>query len=237
MKRMGFIILLWLWAGCPATAAAQGSNYLGAVVTAYERGYYEEVVRTGQLALADTAAYTSSDLVYLRTYLAFSLVALGSDDHAVAVFKAILVSKPKLELNPEFVSPKIISVFKRAQLEAAQSQGQSGVQAGLIFDKGKPNNLSCLWRAALWPGWGQSYRGEIRKGRFLKLASLAIAAGLGGVYLGTSISHRSYLDATDPDAIASKYSTYNKWYRARSFGINLAVSFWAYSALDILLTD
>jgi hypothetical protein len=237
MKIIIIFFSLWVWTGWPTPVSAQSNNYLGAVVTAYERGFYEEVVKTGQTALEDTMAFTASDLVYLRTYLAFSLVALGNDDQAVTVFKAILVSKPKLELNPEFVSPKIISVFKRAQLEAAQSQGQSGVQAGMIFDKGKPQNLSCLWRSALWPGWGQYHRGEIKKGRFLKWASLGIAAGLGGLFLGTSLSHQSYLDAKDPDAIESKYGTYNKWYKTRSFGINLAVSFWFYSALDVFLTD
>ena len=236
MKTIIFISFLLIWAGS-APAYAQSENYLGAVVTSYERGYYDEVVRNAQKALADTAPYTPSDLVYLRTYLAFSLVALGNDDQAVTAFKTILVSKPKLELNPEFVSPKIIGVFKRAQLEAAQSQGQTGMQAGMIFDKGKPQKLPCLWRTALWPGWGQSYRGEIKKGKILKRSALGIAAGLGTVFLGTYLSHQSYLNATDPDAIGPKYDTYNAWYKTRNFGVNLAVSFWCYSALDIFLTD
>jgi hypothetical protein len=237
MKKIIFISFLFIWAAGPVPASAQGSNYLGTVVSSYERGFYDEVVINAQKALADTVVYTPSDLVYLRTYLAFSLVALGNDDQAVGAFKAILVTKPKLELNPEFVSPKIISVFKRAQLEAAQSQGQTVVQAGLIFDKGKPQKLPCLWRTALWPGWGQSFRGEIRKGKILKRSTIGIAAGLGTVFLGTYLSHQSYLNATDPDAIGPKYDTYNAWYKTRNFGINLAISFWFYSALDIILTD
>ncbi|MBI4727807.1 hypothetical protein HY768_11435 [candidate division TA06 bacterium] len=237
MKRIIFISFLLAWPAWSPQVHAQSANYLGVVVASYERGYYDEVVGNAQKALADTAPYTPSDLVYLRTYLSFSLVALGNDDQAVEVFKIILVSKPKLELNPEFVSPKIISVFKRAQLEVAQSQGQSGVQPGLIFDKGKPKKMPCLWRAALWPGWGQSYRGEIKKGKILKRSALGIAAGLGAVFLGTYLSHQSYLNATDPDVIGSKYDTYNAWYKTRSFGINLAISFWFYSALDIVLTD
>ena len=237
MKISIIIFSLWVWTGWPTAVSAQSNNYLGAAVTAYERGFYEEVVKTCQAALDDTMAFTPSDLVYLRTYLAFSLVALGNDDQAVTVFNAILVSKPKLELNPEFVSPKIISVFKRAQLEASQSQGQSGVQSGLIFDNGKPQKLPCLWRSGLWPGWGQYYRGEIKKGKILKRSALGITAGLGAVFLGTYLSHQSYLNATDPDAIGPKYDTYNAWYKTRNFGINLAISFWFYSALDIVLTD
>lgn len=237
MKKIAFISFLFFWAAVPAVSYAQGSNYLGAVVASYERGFYDEVVINAQKALSDTAVYTPSDIVYLRTYLAFSLVALGNDDQATEVFKAILVSKPKLELNPEFVSPKIISVFKRAQLEITKSQGQTGVQSGMIFDTGRPPKLPCLWRTALWPGWGQSYRGEIRKGKILKRSALGIAAGLGGVFLGTYLSHQSYLNATDPDVIGTKYDTYNAWYKTRNFGVNLAVSFWFYSALDIVLTD
>jgi len=237
MKKIFFISFLLIWTAGPSSVFAQGSNYLGAVVASYERGFYNEVVINAQKALADTAVYTPSDMVYLRTYLAFSMVALGDDDQASAVFKAILISKPKLELNPEFVSPKIISVFKRAQLETAQSQGQSGVQAGMIFDKGKPQKYPCLWRTVLWPGWGQSYRGENKKGKILKRSALGIAAGLGALYLGTYLSHQSYLNATDPDAIGPKYDTYNAWYKTRNFGINLTISFWFYSALDIVLTD
>jgi hypothetical protein len=237
MKKITFISFMLIWAAGSSPVFAQSGNYLGSVVASYERGFYDEVVINAQKALADTAVYTPSDMVYLRTYLAFSLVALGEDDQAAAVFKAILVSKPKLELNPEFVSPKIISVFKRAQLEAAQSQGQTGVQSGLIFDKGKPQKLPCLWRTALWPGWGQSYRGEIKKGKILKRSAMGIAAGLGAVFLGTYLSHQSYLNSTDPDAIGPKYDTYNAWYKIRNFGINLSVSFWFYSALDIILTD
>jgi len=237
MRRTIYISFLLVWAAGNQPAYAQSVNYLGAVVASYERGYYGEVVSTAQKALSDTMAYTPSDLVYLRTYLAFSLVALGNDDQAVETFKAILGAKPKLELNPEFVSPKIISVFKRAQLESVQSQGQSGVPAGMIFDRGKPKKLPCLWRTALWPGWGQSYRGEAKKGKILKRSALGIAAGLGVLLLGTYQSHQNYLNATDPDAIESKYGTYNSWYKTQNFGINLAVSFWFYSGLDILLTD
>ena len=237
MKKALFIaLLLFLTPGVPKTYAQRG-NYLGSIVVSYERGYYDEVVKNAQVALADTMPYTPSDLVYLRTYLAFSLVALGNDDPAVEIFKAILISKPKLELNPEFVSPKIISVFKRAQLETAQSHGQSGMQTGMIFDKGKPQKLPCLWRTALWPGWGQSYRGEIKKGNFLKRSAVGLAAGLGTVFLGTYLSHQSYLNTTNPDAIGSKYDAYNAWYKTRNFGINLTISFWCYSVLDIFLTD
>jgi len=237
MKRIIFISCLLALAPMSSPVYAQSKNYLGSVVTSYERGYYDEVVRNSQKALADTMPYTAADLVYLRTYLAFSLVALGNDDQAVTVFKTILISKPKLELNPEFISPKIINVFKRAQREAAQNQGRSGVQAGLIFEQEKPQKLSCLWRTALWPGWGQSYRGEYKKGKILKRSAIGIAAGLGVVFLGTYFSHQSYLKATTADAIDSKHDTYDAWYKTRSFGINLAISFWFYSSLDIFLTE
>jgi hypothetical protein len=234
----GFIrITLLLLASVPAILSAQESNYLGRVVAAYERGYYQEVVVNVQEALVDTSAFNPSDLLYLRTYLAFSLVALNQDDAAVAVFKQMLLVKPKMDLNPEFVSPKIINVFKRAQLEMAQTSGQAGWQQGMLFEKGRPGKTSCLWRSSLWPGWGQTYRGEMKKGKFLKWSSLGIAGALGGLWLGTYLSHQSYLDATEPSVIEARYNNYNRWYRTRNFGINLAVSFWIYSALDIMLTD
>jgi hypothetical protein len=236
MKQIIITSILLLAAGTVIGITPSG-DYLSLAVQAYERGYYQETVEAALQALADTASYGSNDILYLRTYLAFSLVALDREGEAVEVFKQMLRAKPKMELNPEFVSPKIISVFKRAQMEETQLSSQSAVQSGMLFERGRPARYDCLWRSALWPGWGQAYRGELRKGKVLKWSSLGIAAGVGALLVGTSLSRQSYLDATDPALIESRYEAYNRWYRTRNFGVNLMISFWAYSALDIMLTD
>ncbi|MDQ7798737.1 MAG: hypothetical protein RDU76_07320 [Candidatus Edwardsbacteria bacterium] len=219
-----------------AQAFGQRENPMNAVIRAYEHGYFQEVIAIAERSLEDTAGFTQEDIIYFRTYLAFSLVAMGQEPAAIERFKQILAVKPKLELNPEFVSPKIIEVFKRAQAEFFRAASNGDPRSNLLFEKGRPGKFQGLWRSSLWPGWGQSVRGDPRKGRILKWGAAGVAAGTGLAALGTYVSHQRYLDATDPGDIEAKYKTYNSWYKTRNFTVNLAVSFWVYNLADIIIS-
>jgi hypothetical protein len=221
----------------PAVSRAQNSASMNVIIQAYEKGYFQDVITLARQSLEDTAGFQPDDIIYLRTYLAFSLVAMGQDDEAVKCFNKILIAKPKMELNPEFVSPKIIEVFKRAQIEYFRTTSPSNWNSSLMFEKGRPGKIQALWRSALLPGWGQSIRGDFKKGRTLKWGSMGMAAVTGLVFLGTYINHQNYLDATESDRIQAKYKIYDRWYRARYFTVNLAVSFWSYNLIDIIISE
>jgi tetratricopeptide (TPR) repeat protein len=237
MNKQAVVLALVIAALGPTVGRAQRLNPMNAVIKAYEQGYYQEVIAIGEAALSDTAGYSRDDVVYLRTYLAFSLVALGQEAAAQERFKQILTVRPKLELNPEFVSPKIIEVFKRAQIDFFRTRVDGYQKGGVLFEQGRPGKLQGLWRSALWPGWGQSARGDGRKGRILKWGGAGVAAGTGLAFLGTYLSHQSYLDASAPGDIESRYDTYNRWYRTRNFTVNLALSFWAYNLFDLVISN
>ncbi len=227
-------VLIWL---ASVAALGQQETPMNTVIRSYEQGYFQEVIGIAEKALGDTAGFAQDEIIYFRTYLAFSLVAMGQEDGAIERFKQILTVKPKLELNPEFVSPKIIEVFKRAQAEFFRAASNGDQRPTLLFEKGRPGKFQGIWRSSLWPGWGQSARGETRKGRILKWGAAGVAAGVGLAVLGTYVSHQRYLDATDPGDIEAKYKTYNSWYRTRNFTVNLAVSFWAYNILDLIVSN
>ena len=237
MRKMIAISMLVLTLPGLKDCLAQRVNPMNAVIKAYEQGYYQEVITIGESALSDTTGYSRDDVVYLRTYLAFSLVALGQEDAAQERFKQILTVRPKLELNPEFVSPKIIEVFKRAQIDFFRHRVDGYQKGGVLFEQGRPGRVQGLWRSALWPGWGQTVRGDARKGRILKWGAAGVAAGTGLAFLGTYLSHQSYLNANNPGDIESRYTTYNRWYRTRNFTVNLALSFWAYNLLDLAISN
>ena len=214
MKHLLYIIIT-LAAWFPVSAMGQSGSVMGQLVAAYEKGDYQAVLQTAEAALKDTSTLSASDLIYVRTYMAFSLVAQEKEPEALAQFKILLQTKPKMELNPEFVSPKIIQVFKKAQSEIVQQDATERAPSRILLNNEKPSKPSALWRSALWPGWGQSHRGDRTKGKVLRWGSLAVAAGLGVAYLGTSISHRNYDDARNQDDAAFRYRNYNRWYRAR----------------------
>lgn len=219
-----------------AVALGQRDNPMNAVIKSYEQGYFQEVISIAEKSLGDTASFTQEDIIYFRTYLAFSLVAMGREDGAIERFRQLLIQKPKLELNPEFVSPKIIEVFKKAQAEFFRATSNGDPRSNLLFEKGRPGKFQGLWRSSLWPGWGQSMRGDPRKGKILKWGAAGVAAGTGLAVLGTYVSHQRYLDATDSGDIEAKYQTYNTWHKTRNFTVNLSVSFWAYNILDIIIS-
>jgi len=236
MNRQAWLVAT-LIALLPIPSLAQRENPMNAVIKSYEQGYYQEVISIAGKALEDTIGLSPEDIIYYRTYLAFSLVAMGEDESAKVYFKQMLAARPKLELNPEFVSPKIIEVFKRAQIEYLKASATAGQTTNFMFEKGRPNKFQGAWRSSLWPGWGQSVRGDPKKGRVLKLGAVGITAGTAAVMLGTYITHQRYLDAVDPGDIEDKYNSYNRWYKVRNFSINLAVSFWAYNVFDIIISN
>jgi len=234
MKHLAAILVMALSAGA---LQAQQDDPLKIVALEYEQGKYHEVVASGQLALTDTSGLNQEQVIYLRTYLAFSLVALDREPEAIEQFQAILVHRPKLELNQEFVSPKIIEVFQRAKSQLQGGQRRREPQPAPLYDKPKTTKAQALWRSLLWPGWGQRLRGSRLKAGILQGASVGAAAGLTATGLGTYNAHQDYLGSTDPADIQSRYGTYNSWYRARNLAFNCAIAIWLYNVVDVMMTE
>lgn len=208
---------------------------LKAVASDYAQGRYQQSADGAAAALADSAGLDRETASFLRTYRAFSLVALGREGEAEEEFEKLLSLQPKLELNPEFVSPKIIEVFKRAR---SRARAWAPVpEPAPLFNRPKPTKAQALWRSLLWPGWGQRHRGSRLKASILQGASLGAVGAWGALELGTSRARRDYLDGTDPSQIQSAYDSYNGWYRARNLAINAVVAVWLYNLVDVMMTE
>ena len=222
---------------CAMCAAAQQRNAIHDLLNDYDRGDYPRVAALAESLTVDTVGVGRDDLATLRTYWAFALVALGRDDDAVRQFTLLLRQRPATDLNPEFVSPKIIAVFKSAQTAFNRSAAAAGPGRPVLLNADQPGKPGAMLRTLLWPGWGQSYRGQVKRGRMFKIASLAAVAGLGIAELGTYFAHRDYLDTRDAGRISTTYTTYNRWYRVRNLTVNLTVSVWVLGAVDVMMGD
>lgn len=237
---MNFRDVLYAFGLCAVTAvsvAAQARPALDELVTAYERGDYQRAAAVAESAAVDSASIARDDRAYFLTYWAFSLVALSRDDEAVRIFRSLLALNPATDLNPEFVSPKIIVVFRRAKAEFTQPAAPPASGGKLLVDARRPTKPAALIRTLAWPGWGQSYRGQPKKGRIFKIASLAAAVGLGAAQIGSYFAHKDYLDARDAGRIDDTYALYNRWYRIRNLSLNVAVSVWVFGAVDVMMGD
>jgi hypothetical protein len=222
---------------CAACAVAQQRNPINDLLSGYERGDYQQVAALAESLAVDTAGLDRDDLATLRTYRAFALVALGRDKEAEAQFTLLLRQRPATDLNPEFVSPKIIAVFKAAQANSNRSGGVAAQIQPVLLKPPKPGKPGALLRTMLWPGWGQSYRGQAKRGRLFRIASLVAVTGLGAAELGTYFTHRDYLNARDGGRIGDTYVTYNHWYRFRNLSVNLTVSVWVLGVVDVMMGE
>lgn len=225
--------LLFLWVS--SASGQEPLDPLSRVVELYNQGNYREAADSARSRLAGQPELGNDAREQLLIYLAFSLVALGQEAEAEDSFMELIRLDPRLELNPEFVSPKIIDVFRRAKTKTAPSQ--TNAPPAPLLKRSRPAKVQVFWRSLLWPGWGQRHRGSRLKGSILQGSSLGAAAGWAVLELGTRQARTNYLESTDPLEIEKKYRTYNNWYRARNFAVNLVAAIWLYNVVDVLIAD
>ena len=83
---------------------AAASYSINDVVIAYETGEYSQAVLMGEEIINKLGMdLNDTEKVNLRTYIAFSYVALGETDKARQNFEYILSINPEYTLNNEFV--------------------------------------------------------------------------------------------------------------------------------------
>ncbi len=231
-------MLLAAMASCTCRLAAEpGSDRLKSVSLLYDQGRYQQAADSAASALADSGDLDGETESFLLTYRSFSLVALGKEAEAEEEFQKLLARQPKLELNPEFVSPKIIEVFKRAKARIVAQKNVRKQEDVPLFSQGRPSKAQALWRSMLWPGWGQRHRGSRLKASVLQGASLGALGAWGALELGTRRARQNYLDIADPAHIQSAYDSYNSWYRARNLAVNCVVAIWLYNLVDVMMTE
>lgn len=236
-KPRAFWFSAALLAGAACLTAQPVEDPLKAVAGDYDQGRYQQAADGAAASLADTAGLERETVSFLRTYRAFSLVVLGREGEAEEEFLRLLAMQPKLELNPEFVSPKIIEVFKRARSRLRAQAPVRQPEPAPIFNRPRPSKAQALWRSLLWPGWGQRHRGGRLKADVLQGASLGAVGAWGALELGTRRARDQYLAGTDPAQIQTDYNSYNNWYRARNLAVNCVAAIWLYNLVDVMMAE
>jgi len=217
----------------PAEAAGGTADSLTVddVVHAWEELRYDDALEMAGSLLTGRGNLSLDQLVELHKVIGFVTFSDGRLNEAENSFRSALSIEPDLQLDSLYVSPKILDFFRdvRAQfLTEAPEPGARDIRYLLVEDK-RP---AAALRSLLMPGWGQIYKGEERKGVILLGTAGGAALGALLTHLAMNNAHDRYLEATDPDLVASRYGRYNDLYRVRNNLLLAAAATWAWSYLD-----
>jgi len=216
-------------------SAAKIDTALAGIKSLYDDGSYISAELQARRTLEEKNL-SDSARVQLEKYVAFSLVAQGKNDAAVGHFESALEVDSTLTLDPILTSPKILGVFETAknQFESELEERRSRTAFGTST---KESSFQCkdsepTFRAILFPGWEQSFRGETVKGHILLGAGTLTALSLIASDLLRRDAKASYLNASTPDLASTRYKTYNTYYETEFYSASAFVLIYIYSGVD-----
>ncbi len=204
------------------------------IVNHYQNFNYLSVEVLSKKALSSRKNYSLEDLLQIHLYYGCAAFAKGDTGTARSQFLALLSIDPDYKLSPLLFSPKIQKFFKSIQSDFRKNE-KTGTNWNYRYVFLRDNRLPALKRSLLFPGWGQHYLGQKKKGLFIAGSEMITLSGTIAFYFMTNRAHRAYLSAKQPDRIETNYQTYKQYYRARNTLALLSSSIWIFSAMDILL--
>ncbi len=209
------------------------------IIIAYETGKYTDAVMIGEDIIDKIGKDIEvEDEVNLRTYIAFSYVALGDSEKAKLNFEYILNLNPNYDLKEEFVSPKIIEVFESAQdkvrLLVNESPDYYFFKQGKFDSRFSKSNL--IIKSLIIPGWGQMDRGENSKAFTLgTVFFVSVAVGISSFFLMNEAAD-NYQNATNTEEATLLYNRYNNYSKLNKIVLDFSISTYIFNIFDILWT-
>ncbi|MFO8061943.1 MAG: hypothetical protein R6U31_03355 [bacterium] len=210
------------------------------VIIAYETGDYSRAVMMGDDIIDKMGEDMSdTDMINLRTYLAFAHVALGNTKAAQDNFEKILTINRDYSLNEEFVSPKIIDVFKQAKnrvnlfiTDQPDYYKYSSPMTRVPFSK-----ANLLVKSIVVPGWGQIDKNHTAKGIITGSVFMAGAVSAIVSFIAMDNARDRYLNADSPEAAEQLYNTYNNYSKLNRISLDIMLGAYVFNILDVLWVD
>ena len=211
-----------------AFAQNDETDLIGLADSLYVEGKLNEAELTALRALQNPESLPPIDRARLYRILGFTYVAQGKNEKAKQQFLSWLKIDPLANLDPLYISPKIINVFAEAQVEFKQTRTPPPDYANLN------KQMQAVRRSLLFPGLGQLHRGQQIKGFTLITSEIILLGTLTYCQIKYDQARDQYLDESDPDKMDSQYDDCNLYYRGRNASIALAVGIYLYSLFDIM---
>lgn len=236
MRHVMTAILLALVPVAPAAAQSDADQVVADIQQAYSHFEYEEADSMGREALRHYNRFTVEQLTNIHTVLGLVSYSRGDLRESERQFTSALQLTPDLELDPLFVSPKIVAFFTEVQEDVSDGGGPAG--AGTVHYVVRPDRRAdAAARSMVLPGWGQFYKGHRRKGWLISGLFGAAAVGAVGAHVKRLQAQDAYRSETDRELVEDRYHTYNRWHKVRGGLLQGAAVVWAVGYVDALLTQ
>lgn len=211
-----------------------GQKKFNKMVLLYNDGNYKDVIVYSDSTLKQDSLNNKEE-VYLRTYRAYSFVALMKTRKAKNEFIKILKIDSTYTLNPDIVSPKIINVFNEVKDEWLKSKIPNKIPAGKT--KISPPLPPSSFTKYTFPGVYQTYLGNKKKGKVLKWGFLGSLGSLIITESGYLYTHYMYEKQTSQPDVDKWYTWYNFFYKARGYSFELTLSIYLFNIIDVSLSN
>jgi tetratricopeptide (TPR) repeat protein len=207
----------------------------------YNQGQYQQVVDVADSALRSSPNLPDSILTNLYTYQAFSYVALDKKDQAINIFRYLLIINPILDLDPKFISPKIIEAFeeaKRLKGDTLTIKPTTFIPVQNIVQTLPADHdiRMRMIRSLLYPGLGQLYQHKKAKGYIFLTGETISLAGLVTSYFLTNSAHQKYLNNRNITQMDNLYNNYAQWYKIRVGFTFSSIGLWLLNYIDATIS-
>lgn len=230
-QRFSWILFLLLYLlPSPGIGQTTADSSMAIVRSLYDDGKYSNAEFEAR-RLLERKEIGDSLRIQIEQQLAFALVAQGQHDAAVEHFSAIFLLSPSFELDAVLTSPKIMIAFNEAKLQSFSRQRHPGTGTVPTTTYGHAS-----WRTLVFPGWEQSYRGRSSTGIVFAGAGAATLASLIYCDIQRRETRNDYLSASMSLLAASKYTRYNRYYKAEIYSVLAFAAVYFASQLDVILT-
>lgn len=200
---------------------------------------YEEVVKLADEMIV-SGDYSSEQLTEIYELKGMAQYSLGQEIPARLSFEELLKLDSNFSMDPNRVSPKIVSFFNEIKV-AHQSELE---QERPILDSlrivrqnmllANENYKNAVVKNLVLPGWGQFQMGNTVKGLVYSILGAASTATAIAYIIKTNDKESAYLNETDKSLIGAKYDEFNSAYKTRNLLISAAAAVWVISQIDIL---
>ncbi len=204
------------------------------MLDAYQQLDYERAETFAQEVLSNYRAYPLDVLTRVHTTLGIIKYARNNPSESREQFEAALSIDPELTLDPALVSPKILAFF--AEIKDQESRPDTAVAgaAQVRYIVLKDPRPAAAMRSMIWPGLGQMYKGEQKKGLLLTGLWSVTAGGAVIAHFQRQQAGRLYRRSREPENISDLYNTYNRRNKVRNGLVLAAAGVWIYSYIDAL---
>lgn len=200
---------------------------------------YSEVITQAEQMLSDSV-FNPTELIQIYEMKGIAHFSLGQEEEARSAFMQLLNEEPNYSMDPNKISPKIISFFNEIKVGyQTQLEEEKPIRDSLKIVRDnfliqQSDYKAALVKNLLLPGWGQFQLGNSSKGIIYSLLSIASSASSVFFIIETNKTEKAYLNETNKNLIEGKYNDYNSAYKTRNLLVATTAIVWIISQLDIL---